>query len=91
MNRFLAWFNLGGVFALGALCLMQWHTNRQLNLEVNRLEQARLEHAARIEEKVEAATNQDRELAVLRTELGRAIEERRQGADQLSSAERGLR
>ncbi len=50
MSRRLQWFNLTGVLALAVLCVLQWHMNRQLNLDLNAVERARQEQSARLDE-----------------------------------------
>src|SRR5687767_7951849 len=47
----LGWINLFGILLLAALCVMQWHRDRRLNLEVNRLEKARQTQEEKISEK----------------------------------------
>jgi len=47
----LAWVNLAGVLALGVLCVAQWRGNRELNLEVGRLEGIRLDNAAKLDKR----------------------------------------
>jgi chromosome segregation ATPase len=49
MNR-LHYVNFVGVLILAGLCVFQWTRDRRLNLELNRLEQTRLEQAARLGE-----------------------------------------
>ncbi|MBX3744490.1 MAG: hypothetical protein KF833_04205 [Verrucomicrobiae bacterium] len=55
--------NLFGVLALAALCVAQWSTNRVLNLDINRLEQSRLDLTASLRdlEKAHAGLQSDLE------------------------------
>mgnify|MGYP001019756106 CR=1 FL=1 len=91
MNRFLQWFNLFGVVALAALCVAQWRANRQMNLEVNRLQRSRLEQAARLTEQEKSSAGQAADLAGLQSHLASLTGELKQTADQLAAAERELR
>ena len=91
MNRFLHWFNLLGVLALAALCVLQWRENRQLNLEVNRREKSRLAQTSRLEEQVKISADQMTDLANLRTHLARLTDELKRATDKLAAAERQLR
>jgi len=50
MNRLLQWFNLIGVVALTALCVVQWRTNRTLNLELNQQQKLGEQTASRLKE-----------------------------------------
>jgi chromosome segregation ATPase len=59
----LHYFNFFGVLALAALCVAQWHRDRQLNLEINRLEKTRFEQAARFIEQEHAAKSAVADLA----------------------------
>jgi chromosome segregation ATPase len=43
VNRFLQYFNLLGIGSLCLLCCLQWRNNRQLNLQINHLEQTGIE------------------------------------------------
>lgn len=90
MSRSLHWVNLLGVLALAALCVVQWRVNRQLNLELNRREQARLQLAARMDEQARTCAGQTTDLAGLRTHLARLTQELAQTAAKLAAAEREL-
>src|SRR5688572_22287263 len=63
MNRGLQYANYVGVLSLAVLCVLQWQTNRRVNLEANRLEKIRIEQAAQIEDlsKKVGGTTQDLE------------------------------
>jgi uncharacterized coiled-coil DUF342 family protein len=54
MNRPLRYVNFVGVLALAVLCVIQWRTNRELNLEVGQLEKARLEQSAKLAQQEQA-------------------------------------
>jgi chromosome segregation ATPase len=62
MNRRLQFFNLFGVLALTALCVVQWQSNRQLNLEANQLEKTRQAQQQRISEQEEIARDLSEDL-----------------------------
>ena len=64
----LAWINLFGALALAALCVVQWQRDRRLNLQVNRLEKARME----LEEKY---SEQQKTAAGLASDLSRFKEQ----------------
>jgi septal ring factor EnvC (AmiA/AmiB activator) len=50
MNRLIEYLNLFGIIALAVLCAAQWQTNGQLNHDVERLDQMRIEQTAKIAE-----------------------------------------
>jgi septal ring factor EnvC (AmiA/AmiB activator) len=50
MNRLIEYLNLSGIVALSVLCATQWQTNSRLNHNMERLERARIEQAAKITE-----------------------------------------
>ena len=54
MKNRLHLINLLGVLVLAALCAAQWQRDRQLNLELNRAEKARLEQQRDLGEKEKA-------------------------------------
>ncbi len=91
MNRFLNLFNLVGVLALAGLCVLQWKTNRRLQLEANHLETLRIEQTAEMEEQVKTASAQESDLGTLRTTLERATEELRENSNRLAKIERELK
>jgi chromosome segregation ATPase len=55
MNRRLQFINLFGVLALAVLCAAQWRRDRDLNLEVGRLDKTRQAQDQKISEEEEAA------------------------------------
>lgn len=59
----LHYVNFFGVLLLAALCVAQWQHDRQLNLEINRLEKARLDQVAKLKE-------QEQDLRDLNADLG---------------------
>ena len=69
MKRALPLINLGGVLLLAALCAFQWHINRQVNLEANRLEKTRLEQAAKIEDQEKTIRGNLADLELFRDQL----------------------
>ncbi len=69
MNRALAILNLLGVLALTILCVLQWRTNRTLNLDVNRLEQTRQSQAARLADQADQISGLTADLDCFRAQL----------------------
>jgi chromosome segregation ATPase len=62
MNRRLQLFNLFGVLALAALCVAQWRSNRQLNIETNQLEKTRQAQQQTISRQEQTARGLDEDL-----------------------------
>lgn len=91
MNRFLNLFNLVGVLALAVLCVLQWKTNRRLQLETNHLETRSIEQTAEMEERARTASAQESDLTALRASLESATEELRESSNQLARIERELK
>ena len=54
MKRLL-WINFLGVLMLSVLCVVQWQRDRQLNLQVNRLEKMRIDQEEKLSEQQKAA------------------------------------
>lgn len=69
MNGQLKYWNLFGVLALAALCIAQWQRDRRLNLELGRLDQMRLQQAARIDEQAGLLKGLNEDLSQLKTSL----------------------
>lgn len=69
MNRILQYFNALGVFLLVLLCVSQWRTNRNLNLEVNRLEKLRLEQLGKSQEQIQEIQGCRGDLEAFREQL----------------------
>jgi chromosome segregation ATPase len=71
MNGQLKYLNLFGMLVLAALCVAQWQRDRRLNLEVSRLDQVRLEQAARIDDQANTVRGLNEDLGQLKTSLAR--------------------
>ncbi len=69
MNRALPILNLLGVLLLAILCVVQWRTNRQVNLEAAELTRIRHEQAARLEEQGKTISGLTADLDGFRTRL----------------------
>jgi chromosome segregation ATPase len=87
MNRRLQLLNLIGVLVLAVLCAAQWRRDRQLNLDVSRLEKTRLAQEEQIaaQEKAHAALNAD--LALFKEQLTLAKAEGEESRRQLRQSE----
>jgi len=70
MNRALAYLNLLGVLLLAVLCILQWRSNRSLNLDVNRLEQTNQSQATRLDEQARDLRGLTADLDRFRGQLG---------------------
>lgn len=90
MNRLLSRFNALGVLALTALCVLQWRTNRNLNLEINRREQTHLDQTTLLLQQTRTVQGQAGDLANLRAHLDRLTRETDQTAANLAAAQRQL-
>lgn len=64
--KFIHAFNFVGVLALTGLCLAQWTRDRQLNLEINRLEQVRLDQTSKIADLEQAIAGLKEDLAQIK-------------------------
>jgi chromosome segregation ATPase len=69
MKGRLKYLNLLGVLALAVLCIAQWQRDRHLNLELGRLDQLRLQQAAKIDEQAGLLKGLDEDLSQLKTSL----------------------
>jgi len=69
MKDQLKYLNLVGVLALTALCVVQWRRDRRLNLEVNRLDQVRLQQAAKIDDQANTLRGLNEDLSQLKSSL----------------------
>jgi chromosome segregation ATPase len=69
VNRFLQYFNLLGIAALCLLCCLQWRTNRQLNLQINHLEQTGIEQQTQIDIQAKTIRGQTADLDDFRHRL----------------------
>ncbi len=70
----LTTLNLIGVVVLVVLCGLQWRANRNLNLEVNRLERERLQQEAKLQELEKKAQGQASDLERFRGQLSQSAE-----------------
>jgi chromosome segregation ATPase len=75
MKNVLVFLNLLGVLVLSILCVAQWRIDRQLNLELNRIETIRLEQSARLEERDRTLAGYVTDLDSLREHLLRVTAE----------------
>jgi chromosome segregation ATPase len=69
MNGGLKYLNLIGVLALAALCIAQWQRDRRLNLELGRLDQIRVQQAAKIDEQASLLSGLNEDLIQFKTSL----------------------
>jgi len=69
MNDRLKYVNLFGVLALAALCVVQWQRDRRLNLEISRLDQVRLQQAAKIDDQASVLKGLNEDLGQLKNSL----------------------
>src|SRR5262245_27663996 len=84
----LQYFNLLGVVVLVLLCVAQWQHNRQLNLEVNRLEQRRLDHEAKLIEQEQTMRGLSADLAQFKEQFTQSGIELSDTRQKLHTAER---
>jgi len=84
----LDYFNLLGVFALAVLCAAQWKHDRQVHMEVNRSEKARLELAAKLTEQEHAARAATADLAQFKEQFNKAHNELAEALQKLRANER---
>ncbi len=87
MNRRLQYLNLFGVIALAGLCVFQWRTNRQLNLDVNQLEKARIGQTAQFDEQSKKLKGTTEDLETFREQLTRANVSLKEQTDKSSGNE----
>ncbi len=87
MNGQLKYWNLFGVLALSALCIAQWQRDRQLNLELGRLDQMRLQQAAKIDEQASQLKGLNEDLGQLKTSLVNEQSLRSEVEQKVASAE----
>jgi uncharacterized coiled-coil DUF342 family protein len=88
MNRALTWINLFGVAALAALCVLQWRTNRSLNLEINALQKSGQAQASALAEQDKNLKGLAADLDGFREQVVRAHREARVTAEKLHASER---
>jgi chromosome segregation ATPase len=84
-------FNLLGVLALALLCVAQWQRDRQLNLEVNRLERVRLEQTSKLEEQEKTIRGLDDDLTQFKEHFARSERELNEAHLKTRAAERAVR
>ncbi|HTJ77884.1 MAG TPA: hypothetical protein VL357_02720 [Rariglobus sp.] len=70
MNRALATLNLFGVLALTGLCILQWRSNRSLNLDINALEHTTQSQASLVDKQSEKIRGLTEDLDHFRGQLG---------------------
>ncbi len=87
MNRRLQWINLAGVFALAAICAMQWAAHRRLNRDIHQLEKSRTEQRLQIETLIRSSSGQTNDLESLRAHLARMSQELRNAEAKLAVSE----
>jgi chromosome segregation ATPase len=87
MNGRLKYVNLFGVLALAVLCIAQWQRDRRLNLEIRRLDQVRLQQAARIDDQANTLKGLNEDLGQLKTSLANEQSLRSQAEQELGSVE----
>jgi chromosome segregation ATPase len=87
MNDQLKYANLFGVLALAALCVCQWTHDRRLNLQVKRLDQIRLEQAAKIDQQASQLNGLNEDLGQLKTSLATERSLRSQVEQKLETAQ----
>jgi len=87
MNGRLKYLNLFGVLALATLCVAQWQRDRRLNLEIGRLDQVRLQQAAKIDEQANTLKGVNEDLGQLKTSLANEQSLRSQAEQKVLSSE----
>jgi chromosome segregation ATPase len=88
MTRLLQFINLAGVLALAVLCVAQWQSNRQFNMEISRLEAIRLDQARKLDARDTTISGQARDLESLREHLTRLTGELKDAEGKRALAER---
>ncbi|HEU5122649.1 MAG TPA: hypothetical protein VFW05_01155 [Verrucomicrobiae bacterium] len=87
MSRRLQLANLAGVLALAILCVIQWKRDRALNLDVNRLEKARIENEQTIAEQQKNLKGLNSDLAMFKEQLTGARTELSEAQEKLHDVE----
>ncbi len=87
----LDYLNLIGVLALAALCVAQWRRDRQLNLEINQLENVRLQQEAKIVEQERSMHGLDEDLVHFKEQFLKAETATTESGQKLRAAEREIR
>jgi len=83
--------NLFGVAALVILCIAQWQRDRQLNLEVNRLEKLHHETQTKLSEQEQLIHGLNQDLAQFKEQLTKAQTESNETRQKLRAAEGEVR
>jgi chromosome segregation ATPase len=86
MNRFLQLLNLLGILALGLLCILQWQSSRRLNLQINDLEQTRLNQNDQLAQQTQSIRGLTADLEDFRARLSKADGALKDTQSQLTSA-----
>src|ERR1039458_2851728 len=87
MNGRLKYANLCGILALAALCIAQWQRDRRLNLEISRLDQVRLQQAAKIDDQANTLKGLHEDLGQFKTSLAKEQSLRSQAEQEAISIE----
>jgi chromosome segregation ATPase len=87
MNRLLQYANLFGIVAMAVLCVIQWRSNRSLNLEVGRLEKIRAQQETKMGEQTRTISGYAADLDAFRENLTRANTLHRDTEARLKTAE----
>jgi chromosome segregation ATPase len=87
----IQYVNLLGVLVLGALCVAQWQRDRRMNLEVNRLEKARIDHQSMLAEQEQLIQGLNMDLAQFKEEMAKVQTELNETRQKLRVAEREAR
>lgn len=82
--------NLIGVLIVTAICVGQWGRNRDLNLEVNRLEQTRREQSSKIAEQEKTMRGVNADLSQFKEQFSRSEAELKDARQRLRTAERDV-
>jgi len=88
MNRVLAALNLLGIVLLLGLCVFQWRANSALNLDVNRLEEIRLDQTAKIADQAGRLRGLAADLDRFRDQLGATTLDLKKTRGRLRESER---
>jgi chromosome segregation ATPase len=88
MNRFLSYFNLAGVAALGVLCVFQWQMNRKANLEEIVLQKSEQALKAKVAEQGKTIDGLTADLNSFRDQLAKASTNWKDGDAKLRALER---
>lgn len=83
----LAWINLFGALALAGLCVVQWQRDRRLNLQVNRLEKARIEQDEKLSAQQKAAAGLASDLSRFKEQFKEAHTEATDAHSKLKKSE----